>query len=97
MDAIRPAVAYTFSYGAYPIDKVVASVKQLLQLSAANDVPVILHLDGVNYLTEYPQLWNFWDEDAPGYAPENRANVERYGWGEDNAVKIGWRTPGLAR
>lgn len=90
----RLAIAYTFEYANFKIEDVAQSIKNMLELSQKNDVPVILHLDGVNYRNQYPELWNFWDEDAPGYDPLNYRHVERYGWGEETAVKIGWRNWG---
>ena len=90
----RLAISYTFEYAAFPLDNVRDGIENMLRLSEENDVPVILHLDGVNYWSYYPQLWNFWDSGAPGYDPENYKNVERFGWGEDTAVKIGWRNWG---
>lgn len=90
----RLAIAYTFEYARFDIADVAKSIENMLELSEKNDVAVILHLDGVNYWSRYPELWNFWDESAPGYDPENYKNVERYGWGEETAVKIGWRNWG---
>lgn len=90
----RLAIAYTFEYANFKIDDVAGSIKNMLALSEKNNIPVILHLDGVNYWGYYPELWNFWDENAKGYDPLNAKNVERYGWSEDTAVKIGWRNWG---
>ncbi|MCL2160161.1 MAG: hypothetical protein FWH48_12200, partial [Oscillospiraceae bacterium] len=84
----RLAVSYTFSYLHFPAEKVAESIKNLLELSLANDIPVILHLDGVNWWLARPDLWNFWDESKPGYDPANISNVERYGWGMDTAVRL---------
>ncbi|MHB1150815.1 MAG: hypothetical protein ACYCWE_11025 [Eubacteriales bacterium] len=90
----RLAIAYTFEYANFKIDDVAECIKNILRLAEKNDVAVILHLDGVNYWGYYPELWNFWDENAKGYNPLNYKNVERYGWEEDTAVKIGWRNWG---
>lgn len=89
-----PAVAYTFSYAAFPLEKVQRSLRRLLALSLQFELPVIVHLDGVNYWSEYPQLYNFWDPSRPGYDPANVRNVERWGWDASCAVKLGWRNWG---
>jgi len=91
----RLAVSYTFSYLQFPAGKVAESVENMLNLSLLYDVPVIVHLDGVNWWLARPDLWNFWDESKPGYNPDNIRNVERYGWGMDTAVKTGWRNWGM--
>ena len=88
------AVAYTFSYLRFPIENTKESIRKMLQLSVENDIPVILHLDGVNWWGFRPDLWNFWEKSAAGYHPDNIKNVERYGWEMETAVKIGWRNWG---
>ena len=90
----RLAIAYTFEYARFPLVDVKKSIENMLILAEKNDVAVILHLDGVNYWNYYPQLWNFWNPNSPGYNPENYQNVERYGWNKDTTVKIGWRNWG---
>jgi len=49
-----------------------------------------VQLDPITFWSDVPQLWNWWDESAPGYNPDNKDNVEWYGWDRENAVKIGW-------
>ena len=93
--ARRLAISYTFSYLKYPAESIAGCVANMLALSEKNDIPVILHLDGVNWWDNRPDLWNFWDENAPGYDPGNIKNVERYNWEMDAAVKIGWRNWGM--
>lgn len=93
-DDCRLAVSYTFEFGNHPLANVKYGIQSMLDLALKNDVPIILHLDDVNYLDSYPELWNFFDKDGKGYNPENIKNVERYGWSEDDAVKIGWRNWG---
>jgi hypothetical protein len=58
------------------------------------DVPIIIHIDCVNYLDYYPELWNWFDPNIAGYDPNNAANVERYDWGEGHEVMLGWRNWG---
>jgi hypothetical protein len=88
------AVAHTFSYLRYPIENTKESIRRMLQLSVENDIPVILHLDGVNWWSFRADLWNFWEKNAAGFHPDNINNVERYGWEMETAVKIGWRNWG---
>jgi hypothetical protein len=96
----RLAVSYTFSYlnhdQDHPISKTVDSLKNLLKLAVSCDFPVIVHLDGVNWWSRRPELWNFYAPTAHGYNNENVNNVERYDWGttEGTAVKLGWRNWG---
>ena len=69
-------------------------VRKILSIAEKKNVPVVLHLDGVNWWGERPELWNWWDPDKPGYDPQNVRNVEWYDWGAKHAVKIGWRNWG---
>ncbi|MGN1099065.1 MAG: hypothetical protein ACI4S9_01860 [Christensenellales bacterium] len=90
----RLAIAYTFSFARYELSNTVAALEKILGYSEKYDIPVILHLDGVNYVDYYPEIWNWFDPTIAGYDPENRKNVERFDWGEGNEVKIGWRNWG---
>jgi len=67
------------------------SVDALLGLALANDLPLSLSIDATQWWTTVPQLWNWWDETAPGYSPLNKANVEWTGWSPANATSISWR------
>jgi len=93
----RLAVSYTFSYldhdESHPLSRTVESLKNMLKLAVDNDVPVIIHLDGVNAWGRRSDLWNWWDQSIPNYNPKNSDNVEHYDWGMSTgtAVKIGWR------
>ena len=88
------AVAYTYSYARYPIENIVESIMGTIAAVREENMPVIFHLDGVNWWNAHPELWNWFDPAARGYDPANIANVERYDWGEDTAVRIGWRNWG---
>ena len=90
----RLAIAYTFSFARYDLQNTVVALGKVLDFSVRYDIPVILHLDGVNYVDNYPEIWNWFDESLPGYDPENAKNVERYDWGEGHEVKLGWRNWG---
>ena len=90
----RLAFCYTFSYLNNPLSDELACIHRMLSLSASNDLPVVIHLDGVNWWTARPDLWNWWDQTQTGYNPQNRHNVEWSDWGEANAVMVGWRNWG---
>lgn len=90
----RLAFAYTLSYLNNTQPHMVQCLERLLALSAANDLPVIVHLDGVNWWGGRPDLWNWWDPASPGYNPTNVRNVEWCDWSPAHAVKIGWRNWG---
>jgi len=106
----RLAVSCTFSYidhdEKYTISQgTLEPLKNMLQRAVDSDVPVIIHLDGVNWWGRRHDLWNWWDPSKqeykwdlydngkPGYDPKNIDNVERFDWGASTttAVKIGWR------
>lgn len=91
----RLAISYTFSFARYDLQNSVSALEKVLDFSLRYDIPVILHLDGVNYVENYPEIWNWFDPELPGYDPENAKNVERYDWGEGHEVKIGWRNWGV--
>ena len=90
----RLAHAYTLSYLNGSIESTQAILENILQLSEANDLPVIVHLDGIQWWEQRSDLWNWWDPTMSGYDPNNVNNVEWFDWGSTNAVKIGWRNWG---
>jgi hypothetical protein len=59
-----------------------------------SNVPIMITLDGQNWWDDRPDLWNWWDPNAPGYNPANVYNVEWTGWSPALAVKLGWRNWG---
>lgn len=63
-------------------------LRRYLSLSEQFELPVIVQLDGEQWWDNRPDLWNWWDENKPGYNPENRKNVEWTAWTPDSAVKI---------
>lgn len=89
------ALSYTISYLGQSMSASARVLQNLLELSVHYELPIVVHLDGVNYWGERPELWNWWDPDQPGYDPENVYNVEWYDWGPEYAVKIGWRNWGF--
>src|SRR5262249_15597777 len=44
------------------------------------DLAVMLHFDFHVDWSNRPDLWNWFDPKQPGYNPENRRNVEWFGW-----------------
>ncbi|MFA5292990.1 MAG: dockerin type I domain-containing protein [Phycisphaerae bacterium] len=65
-----------------------------LELAELNNVPIVVQIDIENWWTNRQDLWNWWDSSMSGYNPNNRNNVEWYGWGSQNAIKISWRNWG---
>ena len=91
---IRVGAAAIFSYFQEPHEELRERLVRFLRLSEQYDVPVVVQPDGEQWWGNRPDLWNWWDEDKPGYNPENRNNVEWIGWGPDYAIKIAWRNWG---
>lgn len=54
------------------------------------NVPIMIFLSVLPFTNARPDLYNWWDQNASGYNPDNVNNVEWYGWDESKAVKIGW-------
>jgi hypothetical protein len=87
-------MGYIFSYFGHPIESVEKSLKLFLQRAEETQTPVIIKLDGEQWLEARPDLWNWWDPALPGFNPENRANVEWTWWGPEHAIRISWRNWG---
>jgi hypothetical protein len=88
---IRLGVGAIFSYLQHDRDHVATQLGSFLDTATELDLPVLVQFDGEQWWANRPDLWNWWDADAPGYDPENRLNVEWSGWGPQHAVRIGWR------
>lgn len=73
-----------------PTEETVEYVQNALRESEENNVPVAIRLMGDRFWDNRPELWNWWAPDQPGFNPKNIENVEWYGWGKENAVKMGW-------
>ena len=82
------------SYLAAPPEETVRKLRHFLNMAEKYNLPAVIELDGINWWQARPDLWNWWDEQMPGYNPENRNNVEWTDWTADSAVKIGWRNWG---
>lgn len=66
------------------------TLANLLALSSANDLPVVITLDAFEFWNGRPDLWNWWNSSLPGYNPANANNVEWTDWSAENATKIAW-------
>ena len=91
---VRGGVSFIFSYLHSDTQTVKTSLRRFLQRAQESDVPVLIVLDGENWWSARPDLWNWWDKSKPGYNPKNRYNVEWTGWTPDDAIKIAWRNWG---
>lgn len=70
------------------------SIDALLGLALANNLPLSVSLDPTQWWQSRPDLYNFWDPDAPGYSPDNTANVEWTAPSPANATAVAWRNWG---
>ncbi|MCL1852747.1 MAG: DUF4886 domain-containing protein [Peptococcaceae bacterium] len=86
----RLAVAHTFSYFRHDMVKTKASIWNMMQTAEELEIPIFIHLDGAMYW-KGAGLWNWFDDSRDDYDENNKYNVERYDWGIESAVKIGWR------
>jgi len=91
---VRVGIAAIFSYLHHPRERVAADLREFLKLAQETDTPIVVQLDGEQWWGHRPDLWNWWDENQPGYSPDNRANVEWTNWSSDSAIKIAWRNWG---
>lgn len=73
-----------------PREVMVHNLREHLAQSLEFEIPVLVQLDAITFMDARPDLWNWWDESAPGYDPRNRDNVEWTSWSSADAVKIGW-------
>jgi hypothetical protein len=83
-----------FSYLNSSRDQTRSDLSEFLSLSVKYDIPVIVQLDGEQWWGARPDLWNWWDQERPGYDTSNRQNVEWFGWAPEYAMKIAWRNWG---
>lgn len=89
--AVKVGVGVIVSYLSYPPEEAAARLRRYLSYAEQYDLPIIVQIDGEQWLENRPDLWNWWDPDRPGFNPENRHNVEWTSWDPADAVKIGWR------
>lgn len=91
---LRVGISYIFDFLSADADSIERSLDRFLLLSKETQVPIFVHLDGINWLNGRPDLFNWWDPKKTGYNPENKKNVEWSGWDESQAIKISWRNWG---
>jgi hypothetical protein len=90
----RLGVGAIISYFRQSPKKASEQLRRLLALCEEHKLAVIVQLDGEQWWTARPDLWNWWDKARTGYDPANAANVEWSGWGPEHALKIAWRNWG---
>ena len=66
------------------------SLSALMDLSMANDLPIMVTVDAFEFWQGAPDLWNWWNSTLPGFEPANVANVEWTSWSSANATAIAW-------
>jgi len=76
-----------------PESTVLAQLDSDLAAAEAANMPIVIQSD-TDCWTGSGSLWNWWDPSQPGYDPNNKNNVEWYGWTSDSALKISWRNWG---
>jgi hypothetical protein len=91
---VRGGISFIFSYLHSDSEVLKNSLRRFLHRAQETDTPVLIVLDGENWWSARPDLWNWWDKSKPGFNPDNRFNVEWTGWSPNDAVKIAWRNWG---
>lgn len=91
---VAVGVGGIFSYFQESPAQVERELREFLRLSGQHELPVVVQLDGEQWLEARPDLWNWWDAAQPGFNPSNRFNVEWSSWQPEDAVRIGWRNWG---
>ncbi|WP_196017047.1 hypothetical protein [Alistipes senegalensis] len=92
---IGVGVAFTVMALNYKREDVDNDLNYYLSRAQEYKLPVLIQIDVEQYWAAYKKIYNWWDpSDAETYNPDNIRNVERFGWGETDAVKWGWRNWG---
>lgn len=73
-----------------PEEETLKFIRKHCSMSEYYDVPLLFELDPITFWDGVPELWNWFDKGGKGYNPENKENVEWYGWSSERAVKLGW-------
>ena len=84
----RLCLGYQFNVLSGPSGPKLAALDSILELSAANDLPILITVDAFEFWGGHPELWNFWNESLPGYDPSNAVNVEWTGPSPANATQL---------
>lgn len=67
-------------------------LKNMLDLAVANDLPIAIQLDPLQWWNSRPDLYNWFNESTPGYNAENVYNVEWTGWNAStDGTMLSWR------
>jgi hypothetical protein len=56
------------------------NIRHAFAFARQHDLAVMLHFDFHVEWSNRPDLWNWFDPKKPGYSPDNRRNVEWFGW-----------------
>jgi hypothetical protein len=86
----RLCLGYQFNVLSGPLAPKLNALDNILALSEANNLPVVLTIDPFEFWDGMPQLWNFWNSSHPGYDPNNVMNVEWTGPSPANATSVSW-------
>lgn len=90
----KVGIGVIFNYWWGDFEKQKLSLSTLLDYAKIHDVPLFLHFEGLVWWDKRPDLWNWWDPNAPGYNPENKNNVEWTCWNNSCAIQKSWRNWG---
>jgi hypothetical protein len=64
-EGVDIGAAAIFSYFRAPHEEVAGRLKRFLQLAAKHEIPIVVQLDGEQWWSNRPDLWNWWDPDRP--------------------------------
>ena len=84
----RLCLGYQFNVLSGPSGPKLAALDSILELSAANDLPILITVDAFEFWGGHPELWNFWNASLAGYDPSNAVNVEWTGPSPANATQL---------
>jgi hypothetical protein len=87
---IRLGVSAVFSHFEFPREVLSQRLTRFLRLAEEFNLPVVVQFEGEHWRDARPDLWNWWNQNLPGFDPENRRNVEWDGWGPEHAIRISW-------
>jgi hypothetical protein len=87
-------IGLVINYNLVDIETLKQSLPTLLFYAKVHSLPLFLSLDGFQWWDNRPDLWNWWDQNAPGFNPDNINNVEWTCWDSSCATKKAWRNWG---
>jgi hypothetical protein len=74
-------LGFGVSCAAFEQEKEASSIiHRAFTIARRYNLAVMLHFDFHVYWPNRPDLWNWFDPKKPGYNPDNRRNVEWFGW-----------------